>query len=318
MLAVATEMGSLLIYEESKLIWSAQLPQVPVAVTRGTFTDLSGGIVTLSSTGVLTVGFLGSEPQIFKVPPLNLKQLLVENAQKELGVLEGEIKSGIDFTDISLINATAERELVVSVSLSKVLVESTYAPIGNTEGDGAKMCEISVVLKASAHIDQIQVIVHVEPPITVKEPIHVFRDVEDKATRRLSTWIYITKKQDPPSLGASILVSSINRQGIPRIIEKTISLPVSFLYRTEAAQKEAKYKVVLETKNTGKTELAILFSEMTFDASAQAAGFKSIYSGATVTVVAAKTSNRYRIQSDNLTAMSALLSLFLSRIKVTC
>uniref|UniRef100_A0A7G3AQ71 Protein PTHB1 n=1 Tax=Lutzomyia longipalpis TaxID=7200 RepID=A0A7G3AQ71_LUTLO len=316
-ISIATEMGSLLIYEESKLIWSAQLPQVPVAVTRGTFTDLSGGIVTLSDDGVLTVGFLGSEPQIFKVPALNLKQLTVEKAQRELEALEAEIKSGIDFTDISLINASAERELAVTVTLNKVLVQSTYAPKNDVEGEVPKMCEISVVLKASALIDHIQVIVHVDPPLAVKNSIHVFRDVEDKGTRRLSTWIYMGKKQDPPTLRASVLISSINRQGIPRVIEKSIVLPVGLVYRPGAAQKEAKYKIVLETKSIDKSGVAGLFSEMTFDATAQAVAFKSNYSGALITVVAAKTSNRYRIQSDSLEAMSGILSLFLSRLKAS-
>uniref|UniRef100_A0A1B0DQ92 PTHB1 N-terminal domain-containing protein n=1 Tax=Phlebotomus papatasi TaxID=29031 RepID=A0A1B0DQ92_PHLPP len=318
MIAIATEMGSLLIYEESKLIWSAQLPQIPVALSRGTFTDLSGGIVTLSDTGILTVGFLGSEPQIFKVPSLNLKQLTVEKAQKELEDLEAEIKSGIDFTDISLINATAERELSVNVTFSKILVQSTYAPKGeDEESDSPKMCEISVVLKASVNIDHIQVIVNANAPLTAKDPIHVFRDVEDKATRRLSTWIYMGKRQDPTSLKVTVLVSSINRQGIPRVTEKSIFLPIGLVYKNCLPQKEAKYKIVIETDNVGKGGIAGLFNEMQFEASAQAIAFKSMYSGISTTIVAAKNSNRYRIQSDSLESMSAILSLFLSRLQVS-
>lgn len=318
MIAIATDMGSLLIYEESKLIWSAQLPQIPVALSRGTFTDLSGGIVTLSDTGVLTVGFLGSEPQIFKVPALNLKQLTVEKAQKELEDLESEIKSGIDFTDISLINATAERELSVNATVSKILVQSTYAPKGeDDESDSPKMCEISVVLKASVNIDHIQVIVNADAPLTAKDPIHVFRDVEDKATRRLSTWIYMGKRQDPTSLKISVLVSSINRQGIPRVTEKSIFLPIGLVYKNGLPQKEAKYKIVIETDNVGKGGIANLFNEMQFEGSAQAIAFKSMYSGTSTTIVAAKNSNRYRVQSDSLEAMSAILTLFLSRLQVS-
>ncbi|XP_059615295.1 protein PTHB1 [Phlebotomus argentipes] len=318
MIAIATEMGSFLIYEESKLIWSAQLPEVPVAVTRGTFTDLSGGIVTLSDTGVLTVGFLGSEPQIFKVPALNLKHLTVEKAQKELEDLEGEIKSGIDFTDISLINAAAERELSVNVSISKVLVQSIYAPKDDESDDGEspKMCEISVVLKASIAIDHAQVIVNADPPLMAKDPVHVFRDVESKATRRVSTWIYMAKRLDPPSLQISVLVSSINRQGIPRVCEKKIFLPIGLVYKSGSAQKEAKYKIVVEAENVAKN-VAELFAEMQFEASAQAIAFKSIYSGISTTIVAAKNSNRYRIQSDNLEALSGILSLFLSRLQTS-
>ncbi|GAB0094681.1 PHTB1_N domain-containing protein [Sergentomyia squamirostris] len=315
-IAIATEMGSLLIHEESKLIWSAQLPQVPVALSRGTFTDLSGGIVTLSDDGVVTVGFLGSEPQIFKVPPLNLKQLTVEKAQKELEELEAEIKSGIDFTDISLINAATERELSVSVTMSKLLVKSMYAPKGDSdETDSEKMCEIAVVLKASVNIDHIQVVVNVDVPLMAKDPIHVFRDVEEKSTRRLSTWIYMSKRQDPVSLQVNVLVSSINRQGIPRVTEKLTFLPLNLVYKIGSPQKESKYRIVVETKAAGKNGISGYFPEIPFEESSQAIAFKSNYSTATVTIVAAKNSNRYRMQSDNLEAMSAILSLFLSRLK---
>lgn len=96
MIAVATDNGSLLIYQHSQLVWCAELLDETIAVDRGNFNCFSGAIVTLSSTGKLTIGYLGSEPHIFKVPPLNLSKLDYEKSKLELEEMEKEIGSSVD------------------------------------------------------------------------------------------------------------------------------------------------------------------------------------------------------------------------------
>lgn len=104
-------MESLFVYECSsvagpincKLIWSTQLPFVPVALSRANFDGMPGGIVLLGEAGNVNVSFFGTEPQIFKVPPLEISQENNQHVQqqqihRELERLEGEIKQGVDFT----------------------------------------------------------------------------------------------------------------------------------------------------------------------------------------------------------------------------
>lgn len=38
-----------------------------IAISRGNFNGLTGGIVTLNMTGKVDVGYLGSDPHVFKV-----------------------------------------------------------------------------------------------------------------------------------------------------------------------------------------------------------------------------------------------------------
>lgn len=96
MIAVATENGSLLIYHESTLVWCAELLGPTIALQRGNFGALSGGLVTMSSTGKIIVGFLGTNPTVFKVPPMNLNKLDYEKSKKELEEMEKEINSSVD------------------------------------------------------------------------------------------------------------------------------------------------------------------------------------------------------------------------------
>jgi hypothetical protein len=52
--------------------------------------------VTLNTTGKVCVGFLGSDPTIFKVPPINLSKLDYEKSKTELEEMEKEINSSVD------------------------------------------------------------------------------------------------------------------------------------------------------------------------------------------------------------------------------
>lgn len=96
MIAVATENRSLLIYQHSTLVWCAELLDESIAITKANFVGLAGGLVTLSSTGKVTVSFLGSDPSVFKVPPINLSKLDYEKSKCELEEMEKEINSSVD------------------------------------------------------------------------------------------------------------------------------------------------------------------------------------------------------------------------------
>lgn len=96
MIAVATENGSLLIYQNSTLVWCAELLDEAISMARGNFVSLAGGLVTLNSSGKVTVGFLGSDPNVFKVPPINLSKLDYEKSKCELEEMEKEINSSVD------------------------------------------------------------------------------------------------------------------------------------------------------------------------------------------------------------------------------
>lgn len=97
MIAVTTENGSLLIYQNSaELVWCAQLIDQTIAIQRGNFAGLAGGLVTLTMTGKVTIGYLGSNPIMFKVPPINLAKLDYEKSKLELEEMEKEINSSVD------------------------------------------------------------------------------------------------------------------------------------------------------------------------------------------------------------------------------
>lgn len=211
MIAVVSDNGTLLVYEEARMIWAAQLPEVPVAIQRSNLHGLPGGIVTLGAKGRVFAEFLGSEPHIFKVPPLNLQELNFDKVLHELLELEKEIEAGIDFTDISMINSAVERDLHINLTVSGKLERCTFATKSANPQEDSRMCLVSVSVKSKVDLEQIQIYFEVEPPLKCSKKVFVFRNVTADNAERLDTWIYGNEAVDAASAQVKLIATFINR-----------------------------------------------------------------------------------------------------------
>lgn len=293
--SIVSESGSLLIYEETKLIWAAQFTDVPVAIQRSNLDGLPGAIVTLGPTGIVTVGFLGTDPNLFQVPPLNLAELNYEKAQKELAELEKDIQAEVDFTDVSLSNSAAERELQLKLNVTEKLEKCLYETNIREPDIDYRMCLISLTMRSSSHLEQIQIYFQTEPPLKCSKPLYVFAEPKYECWERLDTWVYLNDALPLPSAEVTAIVSFINKQSICRILEKRIRLPMSMFYAQCQPHKDGAHKVTLTLEQAAGLTLAAIFSnEFTIDDGAQAIGLKYIYSTSVVTIVEGKNSNRFR------------------------
>lgn len=290
-----SESGSLLIYEESTLIWAAQLAEVPVCIQRSNINGLAGAVVTLSETGHLQVGFLGSEPQPFKVPPLNLSELNYENVQKELTELEKDIKSGIDFTDVSLTKTLAKKDLQLRVTVDSRLEACTF-PTKSSFDVARQMCRVSLIVTPSVPLEQIQIYFVVSEPLVCSESLHFLRNVPINVSERVDVWMYFNNPAPIHCSDAKVVVSFINQQSICRILEEKVALPVKLFFSQHSPQKDASVKITLSVEGSADTpSLSALFApDFSIDSDFQAVGFKSNLTNSVITVVSAKSSNRLR------------------------
>lgn len=292
--SIVSDSGSLLIYEESTLIWAAQLSEVPVSIQRSNINGLAGAIVALSETGSLQVCFLGSQPQPFKVPPLNLSELNYENVQKELAELEKDIKSGIDFTDLSLTNAQARKDLQIKVTVDSRLEPCNF-PTKKLFENPREMCKVGVVVTPSVMLEQIQINFVTSEPLACSKPLHFLRCVPINTSKRVDVWMFFNDMLPFHCTDVKLVVSFINQQSICRILEEKITLPIKMFYSQHSPQKEASIKITFSIEGAETPSLSSLFSpDFSVDPDFQAAGFKSNLSNTTITVVAAKSSNRLR------------------------
>lgn len=277
--------------------WASQLSEPPIAIDRSNLDGLPGSIVTLTRTGSLQASYLGSEPMLFKVPPLNLTALDFEKTKQELDELEKDIKAGIDFTDMSLINNAAEHDITVQLAVSSHLEPCSFSinkcdmPFDNE----AKMCSISVSLKANTAMDQIQVHFHVDPPLKCSPPVQLYEAIEVNNVDRLDAYVYFEDNLPAPSAKVTAVVSFIDKKNIPRVIRKSDYLPLGLFCKLDNPQKEANNKITITVENADAPSLDVLYSEfLTEPSSLGVIGLKTYQSDSVVTVVSGKNTNRYR------------------------
>lgn len=86
---VASEDSKLYIYEGTTLLWSCNLLHQAIAVSRCFLKYLPGGLATLSASGTICVGYLGTEPDLNTNAPLMVNDTTdPEQVQTELETVE--------------------------------------------------------------------------------------------------------------------------------------------------------------------------------------------------------------------------------------
>lgn len=117
----------------------------------------------------------------------------------------------------------------------------------------------------------------------------------------------------PTDMNLTVTVAYISGKGIPVVLTTVTPLPLRLIVKPCSPIKEADYKVTIST-NKPAVSLLDLFPEFVLDNSmSNAAGFQ-YFGGPYVTVLSSKTSQRYRLQSDNLACLWILSDSLESRL----
>ncbi|XP_055920507.1 protein PTHB1 isoform X2 [Eupeodes corollae] len=318
--AIISENSKLFIYQGPNLAWAAQLEDTPVALQRSNLNNLPGGIVTLGSNGLLKVSYLGSEQHVFQVPPLNVEDIHFERAHKELLQLEDEIKQAIDVGDIDVINQMAENDLSVEFQIDSELNECNFEV--PEELTGIPMCSGYLKFKSTAPMEEIQIAVSTPEGVRCSLDTMTYNDVAANTDEKLLMQFYLAENLHIETSKIEVLVSFINKQGIPRVLTKTGYLPLAMLFMSSPPQKVASLKVTLNINSKSiAPKLSSFFPEFcSSDNDVQALGLTLLQKSspsddnAIVTIVTAKNSNRIRIQSDSLETLPLVLERIVNRI----
>ncbi|XP_069672728.1 protein PTHB1 isoform X2 [Periplaneta americana] len=329
MVLVVTDTNTLLVYEHARLRWSAQLIVTPVAITRGTFemlnhnvpqqkSSLSGVVVLLSERGELQCCYLGTEPSLFKPPPLEIHAIDYEEAGRELQKLQKMIKDCTKKSTAALTSTAAEREVRVSVNVSSQLEPCPFPHNIDEEGIEIPMCRVSVELVPHSPLSKVQVSVIVQPPLTVSQVSHTISSLCER--NHVVAYVYIEQSCDVPTLEVRVVTSYMSSTGgFPRVLHNVVQLPFRLIAFYTGPAKEADFKVTLNT-NQPVVSLSQLFPEFVgeggMSGTCTAAGFHCYGGrGSIVTVLAAKSSQRYRLQCDTLPSLCLLMSQLVERLK---
>uniref|UniRef100_T1JN84 PTHB1 N-terminal domain-containing protein n=1 Tax=Strigamia maritima TaxID=126957 RepID=T1JN84_STRMM len=277
--------------------------------------DLQGVLVLLSDDGNLMCGYLGTDPHVFVPPVVDSRSINYEKADRELAELQKVIKTSQNSKFTPQIKGG--HDLTVNVTVSKNM-DSAPPPQNESDDFMAQSIRVPAValqieLKCPAVTNDVHVSVQVAKPLVTSHSIFTFTSICNSIQMVVS--IFLRHKFTPNDLRVRVVTTFTNRSGAPQVIVTHVELPLQLVAKACLPLKEANHKVTLNTNRpaVSLTEIFPEFSDIN-TSTAQAMGFE-YYSGQVITVLAAKTSQRYRLQSDHFDALWLITSELLRRLR---
>uniref|UniRef100_A0ABI7WEI3 Bardet-Biedl syndrome 9 n=1 Tax=Felis catus TaxID=9685 RepID=A0ABI7WEI3_FELCA len=286
------------IYQDVTLKWATQLPHIPVAVRVGCLHDLKGVIVTLSDDGHLQCSYLGTDPSFFQAPKVESRELHYEELDIELKELQKIIK---DVNKSQGIWPMTEREddLKVSAMVSPKFDSVSQAADVEVGTDLVPSVTVKVTLQNRLALQKAKLSVYVQPPLVLTCDQFTFEFMAPEMSRTVAFSVYLKGSYTPSELEGNAVVSYSRPSGIPRVIQCKFRLPLKLICLPGQPSKTASHKLTIDTNKSPVSLLSLFpgFSNQSEDDQVNVMGFRFL-GGSRVTLLASKTSQRYRIQSE--------------------
>uniref|UniRef100_A0A670XQX9 Bardet-Biedl syndrome 9 n=1 Tax=Pseudonaja textilis TaxID=8673 RepID=A0A670XQX9_PSETE len=251
------------VYQDMTLKWATQLPHIPVAARLGKLLNLKGVIVTLSDSGYLQCSYLGTDPSLFQAPKVEARNINYAEYDAEMNKLQKIIKEVRKIKDI-LPKSEKSEDFALGVTVLPDLDSvSALFPI-----------YLFIVL-----------LVFTESSVSKTVVLSAFRKGN-----------YL-----PADLEGSVTASYNTATGAPRVAQCTFRLPLRLVCFPAQPLKTASQKLTIDT-NKPTVSLITLFSDFADqidEDQLNVLGFQ-LLAGSRITLLASKTSQRYRIQCDQL------------------
>ncbi|TRY97356.1 hypothetical protein DNTS_031697 [Danionella cerebrum] len=296
---VCTHNNMLLVYQDVTLKWAAQLSCVPVAVRIANFQELKGLVVSLSSGGHLQCSYMGTDPSFFTVPKVDAREVNYDEVDAEMKTLQKVIREATRTQDI-LSRAETEEELTLTAVVSSSLDDVSCAVIPEMNGMSVPSVTVKVKIKSRGAVENPKMTVCVQPPLAVTQEQFVMDSMGSGREQVVRFSAFLNGHYPPADLSGDIAVSYSSATGIPRVSQCKFSLPLRLVCYPSSAIKNAKYKITVDTNKPPINLYEVFpdFSEKSDNNDTSALGFQLI-TGSRVLVLASKTSQRYRIQSES-------------------
>ncbi|XP_033049358.1 protein PTHB1 isoform X3 [Trachypithecus francoisi] len=295
---IANHNNMLHIYQDVTLKWATQLPHIPVAVRVGCLHDLKGVIVTLSDDGHLQCSYLGTDPSLFQAPNVESRELNYDELDVEMKELQKIIK---DVNKSQGVWPMTEKEddLNISVVVSPNFDSVSQATDVEMGTDLVPSVTVKVTLQNRVILQKAKLSVYVQPPLELTCDQFTFEFMTPDLTRTVSFSVYLKRSYTPSELEGNAVVSYSRPTGIPRVIQCKFRLPLKLICLPGQPSKTASHKITIDTNKSPVSLLSLFpgFASQSDDDQVNVMGFHFL-GGAQVTLLASKTSQRYRIQSE--------------------
>lgn len=331
--------GEILVYQNTLLRWAARMEQndSTVDIRVGNFPNLRGSLVALGGDGRLQALYLGTDPSatagMTAAARPDLREVDYEGSDQELVSLQQRIKVASGRAQPMMPAARAvENELRITIELPRGLDDTSQAgevqlPANESAtGEPSETqpatirppsCTASLRLRPKSHMNNVQLHIDVRQPLSVNQSHFFFSYIDTNHAGDCVASFYMSAPYTPSDLTVRLVASYTNTAGTPRVCQASFALPIALVVAPCLPQKQAQYKLTVDT-NKPPANLETLFSELRLpnvDSQGSALGFQYFGNGPVVTMLASKTSQRYRLQADTFDALWLLTKELVSRLE---
>ncbi|NXA49629.1 PTHB1 protein, partial [Nothocercus julius] len=297
---VGNHSNMLHVYQDVTLKWATQLPHIPVSVKVANLQDLRGVIVTLSDSGHLQCSYLGTDPSLFQAPKIESRDINYEEIDAEMKQLQKIIKEATKTQDI-LPKSERERELIVIAEVSPELDAESQAIDSEVKAEAVPSVTVKITIQSRVTAQKPKLAVCVEAPLALSCDQFDFDDLEPDASETVVLSVFLKGNCVPPELEGDCVASYSTPTGIIKVAQCKFRLPLQLICLPTQPSKTASHKLTIDTNKPPVSFLTIFpdFADQSEEDQSNALGFQFL-TGSKVTLLASKTSQRYRIQSDQL------------------
>ncbi|XP_065795460.1 protein PTHB1 isoform X4 [Muntiacus reevesi] len=267
------------------------------------YNDLKGVIVTLSDEGHLQCSYLGTDPSLFQAPKVESRELNYDELDKELKELQKVIKNANKSQGVWPLTER-EDDLKVSAMVSSNFDSVSQATDAEVGADLVPSVTVKVTLRNRVALQKIKLSIYVQPPLVLTDDQFTFESLAPDMTRTVGFSVYLKGSYLPPELEGNAVVSysrptERNPDGIPRVSQCKFRLPLKLVCLPGQPSKTASHKLTIDTNKPPVSLLSLFpgFAKQLEDDQVNVMGFHFL-GGSQVTLLASKTSQRYRIQSE--------------------
>ncbi|NXW20197.1 PTHB1 protein, partial [Circaetus pectoralis] len=288
------------VYQDVTLKWATQLLHIPVSVKVANLQDLKGVIVTLSDNGHLQCSYLGTDPSLFQAPQVDSREINYEEFNAEMKELQKIIKEATKTQDI-LPKSEKHRDLIVTAEVSPDLDAESQAIDSEVKAEAVPSVTVKITIQSRVTAQKKKLAVCVQAPLAVTKKKIVFDDLEPDSSETVKKKIFLKGNCSPSELKKKNVVSYSTPTGILKVAQCNFRLPLRLICFPAQSSKAANHKLTIDTNKAPISFLTIFpdFVDPSEDDQANVLGFQFL-TGSKTTLLASKTSQRYRIQSDQL------------------
>ncbi|KAM3963566.1 Bardet-Biedl syndrome 9 [Aphomia sociella] len=317
---VASDDAKLYVYENTSLLWSCDLLHPAISISRCFLKSLPGGLVTLSSAGVVTVCYLGTEPDLNSNAGSIINEVVdPEQIQSELETVEDALQAIIENKDDTSNETKIDQIIKIKVDIGKPVqnLVNVLLTHDNKEGLHLLMCPIIIILtcKDPKIIQNVQITYACCPPFSLSESIICLDSIN--GTEIIETQVFLSSEADVSDTTVNILFTITDSVGKIVVVTRRILLPFSLYCMPVEVVTENEIKLCINSNHSciKFTEIFTDFSEnelLQYGGTSQIITFSFRATKKTVTLKSS--GEQYLIEADDFTEIASILDYFLYKL----